>query len=179
MTPEGHKLRQKAVAGGTDSIDFPDDFAPLLSAFHQKTVDGQPIDPAIYEEKLVDASGAPRPISWDEWEKYWKRVAKGKAPGKSGITNDMIALAPPELQRNYLDHANVFLAGGPTPKEWKQEIIYPVAKVEGSIRIEQQRPITLLEAIREACSKIITQRLRQTWDMHEILSPGQQHRVRH
>ena len=76
------------------------------------------------------------PITEEEWSNHWKNVAKGKAAGDSRATTDMLRLAPPGLLGSYRDIANAALAGGCIPDSWKREFIFPIEKIEGTVRIE-------------------------------------------
>ena len=60
------------------------------------------------------------PITPVEWSDHWRYAAKGKATGDSGVTTDMLRLAPAGLLGSYLDIANATLSGGCIPDPWKR-----------------------------------------------------------
>ncbi len=97
-------------------------------------------------------------------------MAKGKAAGDSGVTTDMLRLAPAGLLESYREIANAALAGGCIPDSWKREVMFPIEKIEGTIRIEKHRPIMLIEACRKACTGILIKRISKVWDQHKAIS---------
>ena len=95
---------------------------------------------------VTTAAGDIIPITPAEWDDHWRYVAKEKAAGDSGVTIDMLRLAPDGLLKSYLDIANAALAGGCVPDSRKREGMFPIEKIEGTVKIEKHRPIMLIEA---------------------------------
>ena len=121
-----------------------------LAALKTKKVDGISLTPYLYTGIATSADGDIIPITEHEWESHWKNVAKRKAAGDNGVTADMLRLVPPGLLDSYRDIANAALAGGCIPDSWKREVMFPIEKIEGTVRIEKLRPIMLIEACKKS-----------------------------
>ena len=119
---------------------------------------------------VTTAAGDIIPIAPAEWDSHWRYVAKGKAVGDSGVTTDMLRLAPENLLKPYLDIANAALAGGCVPGSWKREIMFPIEKIGGTVKIEKHSPIMLIEASKKACIGILIKRIRKVWDKNKAIS---------
>ena len=87
------------------------------------------LTPDLYTGIVTSVDGSIIPITEQEWLNHWKHVAKGKAAGDSGVTADMLRLAPPGLLGFYRDIANAALAGGCIPDSWKREVMFPIDKI--------------------------------------------------
>ena len=119
---------------------------------------------------VTTAAGGIIPITPAEWDGHWRYVAKGKAAGDTGVTTDMLRLATDGLLKSYLDIANAALAGGCVPDSWKQEVMSPTEKIEGTVSIEKHHPIILIETCRKACTGILIKRIRKVWDKNQAIS---------
>ena len=100
-----------------------------------------------------------------------ERHEREEAAGGSGVTTDMLGLAPPGLLGSYRDIANAALAVGCVPGSWKREVMFPIEKIEGTVRIEKHRPIMLIEACRNAYTGVLIKRTRKVWDKNQAISP--------
>ena len=67
------------------------------------------LTPSLHTRIVADEEGAIMPISREEWSWHWKDAAKNKAPGDSGVTTDMLRLAPGDVLESYRDIANAAL----------------------------------------------------------------------
>ena len=162
--------REGVLKGTADPTELPKDPRESLKATRTKTVDGVALIPDLYTGIVTTVSGEIIPISKQEWASHWEKVAKGKAAGDSGATADMPRLAPVGLLDSYRDIANAALTGGCAPDSWKREVMFPIEKVEGAVRIEKYRPIMIVEAYRKACTGIIIKRTRKVWDKNQAIS---------
>ena len=91
-------------------------------------------------------------------------MAKVKAAEDSGVTTDMLRKAPTGLLESYRDIANAAPGGGCVPDSWKRRVMSPIENIEGTVKIEKDRHIMLIEACREACIGILIKRIRKVWD---------------
>ena len=78
----------------------------------------------------------------------------GKAPGLSGITNELIKISDKNTRSIILEHFNTILRMSKPPKSWNQAITIAIPKRDGG-----HRPITLLENFRKMFERIIYSRL--------------------
>ena len=134
-------------------------------------MDRVPLTPSLYTGVVTDEDGKIIPISTEEWSLHWKDVAKGNAPGDSGVTTDMLRLAPGDVLESYRDIANATLQGGCIPCPRKREVMFPTNKVEGTRNIEKHRPIILTKACRKARTGILIKRIREVWGANNAISP--------
>ena len=52
--------------------------------------------------------------------------------------------------------------------------MFPIEKIEGTVRIENHRPIMLIEACTKACTGIygvLIKRISKVWDKNQAISP--------
>ena len=85
------------------------------------------------------------PISESEWMKFWGQVKKGTAPGKTGVTADMVfILRDKELDVIRRMTNMVMVPGLAVYNHWKERVISPVPKEEGNFNIDRARPLVLL-----------------------------------
>ena len=171
MDAQGRAYREKVLEGTADASGLPRDLRESLHALRTKKVDGVQLTNDLYTGVVTTEDGAIIPITPEEWSGHWKSVAKGKAAGDSGVTTDMLRLAPAGLLASYLEIANAALAGGSIPDSWKREVMFPIEKIEGTVKIEKHRPIMLIEACRKACTGILIKRIRKVWDKNQAISP--------
>ena len=109
-----------------------------------------------------------------EWKSFWGQVKKGTAPGKSGVTTDMVF----RLRVLELDVirrlVNLVLEEGLSVyKQWKRRIITPVPKEEGNFSVERARPLVLLEVLQKAFWAIMTARMTRVWEERRLLNDMQ------
>ena len=65
---------------------------------------------------------------------------------------------------------NATLAGWCVSGSWKREAMFPIERIEGTVKIEKHRPIMLIGACREACTGILIKRIRKVWDKNQAIS---------
>ena len=82
------------------------------------------------------------------------KTGRDTAPGADKITHSMVYNAGPEGHQAILDLVNHSLAAGALPETWKQSVLVPIPKPDGS-----QRPIELLSCINKAMEKMVKRRL--------------------
>ena len=105
-----------------------------------------------------------------EWKSFWGQVKKGTAPGRSGVTTDIVFT----LRGKKLDVIRrlvnlVLVEGLSVYKHWKQRIITPVPKEVGNFSVERARPLVLLEVLQKAFWAIMTARMTNVWEERSLL----------
>ncbi|GBC00803.1 hypothetical protein RclHR1_03980019 [Rhizophagus clarus] len=109
-------------------------------------------------------------ITIEEWRKVIIDLPKEKASGPSKIFNELLQHMGPNMFKFTLQLANLCLTTGDIPAEWRDALLYPISKtMEWEHQLTKTRPITLLETIRKAVVKIITQKLSQIIANNNIL----------
>ena len=99
-------------------------------------------------------------ITKGEWANFWSSVKKGTAPGRSGITADMMSLLPEENLENF--RALVNSCWDPRAgifDSWKLRVITPIPKIPGNYDINKLRPIVLLDVIQTGFWAIVISRI--------------------
>ena len=121
------------------------------------------IDENIYDN-VMD------PPDFELWMTTVNDLPNDKAPGPSGICNEMLKHLGTDTQKIlHLLISFCFLTND-IPTEWKIAHVYPIPKpTEWDCDISKTRPITLLECPRKAMVKIINQRLSHILASHHIL----------
>ena len=112
---EGKTYREEVLNETADPTELPKNLRESLATLKTKKVDGITVTPDLYTGVVTTAAGDIIPITEQEWASQWKNAAKGKAVGGSGVTTDMLGLAPPGLFDSHRDIANAALAGGCIP----------------------------------------------------------------
>lgn len=152
-TPRGRSLRHQIADRGAEGFDFaaegvPQKFAPVLD--HMRRVD---------RAGESDYSHVFDPLRRDEWDRYWKSRRNGKAPGLSGITVEMVRGLPDDLQDDLLRLLNVARRCRFIFTSWRDRCIVPIPKVQGSVKLSDARPISLLDTISKAYWAMIFARI--------------------
>ena len=81
-------------------------------------------------------------ITVKEWQRFWGQVKKVTAPGKSGVTTDMMnILGERELESMRRMTNMVLVPGLQVYDHWKERIISPIPKDEGNYDIDRARPL--------------------------------------
>jgi hypothetical protein len=93
-----------------------------------------------------------------------------KAPRPSEIVYEDLKLTGPKFRQELLNLFNTIITNGIIPLEWKKATIYPILKPKDwECKLNNTRPITLLETTRKLLIKIITKRLNSFLAMNNIL----------
>ncbi|CAB4487371.1 unnamed protein product [Rhizophagus irregularis] len=96
------------------------------------------------------------PITDDEWNDMVDSVPLGKACGPTNIAYGDIKKSPSEYNNLLRKLIDDILATQEIPLDWKRANIYPIPKPKPwGYKLENTRPITLLEIPRKAMMKII------------------------
>ncbi len=98
-------------------------------------------------EKYFDQTEIEDLISW---------LPEGKAPGCSGLTNEVLKAASSDLLCSLLSKFFKFLyVTGSAPNSWKIAEIRPVPKKGDPSKVENYRPISLLENLRKLYERVL------------------------
>ena len=165
------RVYRKVLEGTADPTELPKDLRQSLKALQTKTVDGVAHTPTCKQGPPRRRREKSSPPQNKSGQVTGKNVAKGKAAGDSGVTTDMLRLAPAGLFESYRDIANATLAGGCIPDSWEREVMFPIEKIEEAAKIEKHRPIMLTEADRNACTGILIKQIRRVWDGNQAINP--------
>jgi ribonuclease HI/exonuclease III len=110
------------------------------------------------------------PITEEELEDILQHLPRGKAPGKSGLANELWIHAGPECKEAFRLLLNECLRHEDIPTTWKQSLVIPIPKTtEFAGDLDKLRPIALLETSRKVLSAVLTRRLRQVIEQRQVL----------
>lgn len=114
-------------------------------------------------------------FTMEEIKTELKTMKKGKAPGKDGITVEMLRSIAEETGEVLKKLVNKMLRTGIFPTIWKIGDVKVFIKNEDKPKdeIKSYRPITLLPVCGKLAEKLINRRLMTFLDAHECLDPNQ------
>src|SRR3989440_7339371 len=112
--------------------------------------------------------------SFSEWYDFIANAPANKAPGPSQLSYDLMKhLGPLALDILYRLTCACFRLSI-IPNGWKRAAIYPIPKPTAwQLKLNNTRPITLLESPRKILVKILNARLSKIFVEHTILQPCQ------
>ena len=115
-------------------------------------------------------AGLMDPIEANELENALRRLPRRKAPGLSGLINELWTHAEWKCSAVLRLLLNECLRHEDIPAPWKQSVIMPIPKTaEFTGNLDQLRPIALLESTRKVLSTILTRRLQGAIEQHQVL----------
>jgi len=121
------------------------------------------IDDYIYDNLMND-------IEADELISLISTLPNNKASGPSTISNEMIKHFPDSMVTLIRILFNKILLYNDIPIEWKSATIYPIPKPkEWECKLQNTRPITLLETMRKLFTKVLNKRLSTIYTTHCVL----------
>lgn len=124
------------------------------------------VDHRIYD-------GVMAPIAEEEMDGYLKQLPCGKAPGASGVVNELLSHAGTTVRQALAALMTACLRRGDIPDAWKHGVIHPIPKTPTWCGdLGQLRPITLLETPRKLLSLVLTRRLQDAIERHGVLLGG-------
>ena len=109
-------------------------------------------------------------IETDELLEVISNLPNGKACGPSGISNEMIKHCDDQMIQLIKILLTICLQLNDIPKEWKLATVFPIPKPkEWGCKLNNTRPITLLETFRKLFTKILNNRLAQIMVTNKVL----------
>jgi hypothetical protein len=113
-------------------------------------------------------------IELDEWNGYLKKHAKiTSSPGGTGTGSSLLKEAPEKFTLLVLTIFSALVGMKVIPRSWKQEIVVPIPKKLGALRLADLRPLKLLEVARKLVFGIIKDRLQKHINGLRILNSRQ------
>jgi len=126
---------------------------PMNERWSEQFASKSYIDPNWYQALMV-------PPTWDEWIVNLQSLPNDKASGPSKLHNKFYKHACISVKKLTWELAKMCFQQSVIPDEWKQAYIYPIPKpTEWQCDITKTRPLTLLDTMRKAVMKIMTNRL--------------------
>jgi hypothetical protein len=139
------------------------EFSPEWSKWKDEYAPKSDIDGAIYDNLMSTPS-------LSEWHNVISNLPNHKATGPSKISNDMLKHLGPSAMNKLWIMISCCINTGDFPDQWKEAYVYPIPKPhEWHNRLNNTRPITLLDTVRKATVKLITNRLSAILVQHKIL----------
>ena len=176
-TAEGHALRQHILAGTwEDDIDTRHallDPIPQIqhrNATHLLNQMKIKVNQQVQDEMQRTLYA---PITYEEIMFRMKHKLGGTAPGPSGLTLDIIKILPDEWTQALYACMNALWQQRKTPSIWRNRIMALIPKTELALRINEFRPIMLLEVLRKEWLSILRVRAQHTLSKHHILHTAQ------
>src|ERR1041385_7064292 len=134
------------------------------------TADYRPLDTindSIYDDLMV-------PPSFTEWFDFISKAPANKAPGPSQLSYDIMKHLGPIALDIFHQLTCACFNLNCIPIGWKRAAIYPIPKPTAwQLKLNNTRPITLLESPRKILVKILNARLSKILSAHTILQPCQ------
>jgi len=113
-----------------------------------------------------------RPIEYDEFIRHVRKPRKGKAPGMTGLTYEMIRALPEEHSRVMFSYLAAMYEEFHAPQWFKDRWLCPLPKKENPT-VDDLRPISLLETLRKLWLGLIMRRFTNMVKEHELLDHRQ------
>src|SRR6266498_634712 len=110
------------------------------------------------------------PPTWDEWQATIQSLPNDKACGPSNLHNEFYKHAGPKVANLTWHMVKMCFQLAIIPEEWKQAHIYPIPKLMNwQSDITKTRPLTLLDTMRKAVMKLLTNQLSRIMAKHNVL----------
>ena len=122
------------------------------------------IDNKVYESVIS-------PLLFQEIDETIRNLLKNKAPGLSGVTYDIIKLLGKRAKEHLTDVFNFIMVSSAIPKEWKKTSITLIPKkTTWSHKLNDTRPISLIDLMRKVFTGTINRRFTKVLKDNKILS---------
>ena len=99
--------------------------------------------------------------------------SKGKAPGLTGLTNDILFHASDYAIIPLANFMTTVLQTGIIPQDCLNALVLSIPKTDAPTNILETRPIALTECILKLLTKIITARISAVWQEHGTITQHQ------
>jgi hypothetical protein len=114
-----------------------------------------------------------QPTTYDDNLLAIKSHEKNTAPGLTGFSYRHLKALPDDLHKAKYDMLCSLWTTQHIPEFWKQRWLFPLPKTDELTNIEDLRPICPLEIFRKLWTSIITHRIRNAWETHNLLDLSQ------
>ena len=140
---------------------------------HQHAEEYSPYD-TIDLTRLTNDNQLIKPISLTVIAQTIKQFKNKKAPGISRINKEILAKLPENILKNLQEILNASLSAGLFPDKFKTAILKFIPKGnKKTTKVQNHRPISLLEAVGKTYEKIVNDRLRTYQETNELNNPHQ------
>ena len=114
----------------------------------------------------------------EQWKAIWSRKKAGTTPGPSGISTTMMKITQQNMRNEAGEVSdspllwlsdlirrwtNLALKHGAFPDLWRSSTLIPIPKIQDSIKINEQRPLCMMDVIRNAAIGALFRRLGAKW----------------
>lgn len=157
-----------------ENRDFCDETQTLVEDFLRQHKNEYSPYTNIDLSRLSALNSVTAPITLHEIKTVIKQFRNKKAPGFSKINKEILSKLPDNMLTNLLAILNASLSAGLFPGKFKLAIIKYIPKGGKSIvKVQNHRPISLLEAASKLYEKIINNRFRSYLEDHGHNNPRQ------
>ena len=154
-------------------------FEPLFNGRHGRpqpfVMDEEALDQFLTDDlgKLDDhdRDAMDQPFTLDELKRCIKLLPKNKSPGLCGLSNEFYKKVFHVIANDYLAVQNAMVERGQINASMRKGVTRLIPKVNGTPRVDQLRPITMLDADYNIKSRMMTQRLGM--HMETLINSGQ------
>ena len=106
----------------------------------------------------------------EEWYQIISSMKNGSAPGRSGVSYEMIKHLDGIATELLLEIIDACIKTSSIPTQWNQGVIYPIPKPgDWNLDLSKTRPITLLETPRKMLTKLLNDRLAKIFVRYNVL----------
>ncbi len=110
------------------------------------------------------------PPTWDEWSAILQSLPNDKACGPSNLHNEFYKQTEISSKKLTWELAKMCFKLDYIPDDWKQAYLYPIPKpIDWQSDLTNTRPLILLDTMRKAVMKLLTNRLSRIMAKHNIL----------
>ena len=128
----------------------------------------------IDERSDTEYPALTRQIDPDRWQLLLRKARRGKAPGPSGLTLELILDAPPWFQEFFRLLCNRCLAFEIVPTDWHKGLLSPLLKdAAKGTALTNCRPIMLLEAAFKLLTLHLNDSIQDAWNLRSPIHPFQ------
>lgn len=152
----GNTVKNVRLATGDSASDFEKKAAETL--FPQPSV---PPDPRIYQRTAPTSDkDVESPFTMQELVMALESVNAKSAPGKDGITWQMLRNLNEHGKMQLLEEINKVWLSGEIPAEWKHSVVSPIPKPgKPAVSISNLRPISLTSTLSKLLERMVLTRL--------------------
>ena len=156
-----------------ENARFDRHYEAQLRARHPNAQTDLAVLPTIDLRRLDGVNLITTPITADEVRADIKAIKHGKAPGYKGVTKDDLTHLPGIAVAQLTTIFNAAFASGHWPSIFRHALVHFIPKKGQPMRVDTQRPISLLEIPGKLLERCICRRLTEHLELGGYLSPSQ------